>query len=46
MQKPFTTQPELFVSSSDMTHPILHSLDNIEALLDWSKNRRQTLLHL
>ena len=37
MQKSFTTQPELFMSSSDMTHPILHILDDTEALLDWSK---------
>ena len=37
MQKSFTTQPEFFVSSSDLEHPILHSLDDTEALLDWSK---------
>jgi hypothetical protein len=37
MQKPFTTQSELFVSSSDIDHPILHSLDDTEALLEWSK---------
>lgn len=36
MQKPFTTQSELFVSASDIDHPILRSLDDTEALLDWS----------
>ena len=35
MQKSFTTQPELFVSSADLNHPVLHTLDNTEALLDW-----------
>lgn len=35
MQKPFTTQSELFVSASDIDHPILRSLDDTEALLDW-----------
>ena len=40
MQKPFTTQPELFVSSSDFEHPILHSLDETEALLNWSEVER------
>jgi len=37
MQKSFTTQPQLFVSSTDLEHPILHSLDDTEALLDWSE---------
>lgn len=37
MQKTFSTQPELFVSTSDLEHPILHSLDDTEALLDWSQ---------
>ena len=37
MQKPFTTQSELFVSASDLDHPILRSLDDTEALLDWSQ---------
>ena len=37
MQKPFTTQSELFVSASDIDHPILRSLDDTEALLDWSQ---------
>jgi|TARA_R110001583_G_scaffold114949_2_gene265471 IS5 family transposase len=35
--KTFNTQPELFISASDLNHPILHSLDDTEALLDWSK---------
>jgi len=35
MQKTFSTQPNLFVSSSELEHPILHSLDDTEALLDW-----------
>jgi len=37
MQKSFSTQTKLFVSSSDLEHPILHSLDDAEALLEWSK---------
>ena len=37
MQKSFSTQPELFVSTSDLDHPILHSLDDTEALLEWSE---------
>jgi IS5 family transposase len=37
MQKPFTTQRDLLVSRSDLDHPILHSLDDTEALLDWSE---------
>ena len=40
MQKPFSTQPELFVSTSDLDHPILHSLDDTEALLEWSEIER------
>lgn len=37
MQKSFQTQPSLFVSSAEMSHPILCSLDDTEALLDWSE---------
>ena len=37
MQKPFITQPELFVTTSELEHPSLHALDDIEAVLDWSK---------
>ncbi|MDP0562369.1 MAG: transposase [Candidatus Endonucleobacter sp. (ex Gigantidas childressi)] len=37
MQKPFITQPKLFVSASDLNHPILRSLDDTEALLEWSE---------
>jgi len=37
MQKPFSTQPDLFVSTADLEHPILHSLDDTEALLEWSE---------
>lgn len=37
MQKPFTTQSELFVSASAIDHPILRSLDDTEALLEWSR---------
>ena len=40
MQKPFTAQPDLFVSTSDLEHPILHPLDDTEALLDWSEIER------
>jgi IS5 family transposase len=43
MQKPFTIQPKLFVSTADLKHPILHSLDDTEALLDWSKIEAQLL---
>lgn len=35
MQKSFSTQPKLFVSATDLNHPLLHSLDDTEALLDW-----------
>lgn len=37
MQKSFITQPELFISSTDLEHPVLHALDDTEAVLDWSK---------
>ncbi len=37
MQKSFTTQPELFVSSADLEHPVLHALDDTESLLDWTQ---------
>ena len=37
MQKPFVTQAELFVSSSDLEHPALHAFDDTEAVLDLSK---------
>lgn len=37
MQKSFTTQTSIFTSTSDLDHPILHSLDDTEALLDWSE---------
>lgn len=37
MQKPFASQPDLFVSTSDLDHPILHALDDTEALLEWSE---------
>ena len=37
MQKPFATQPELFISSREINHPSLHALDATEAVLDWSK---------
>lgn len=37
MQKSFITQPELFISTTDLEHPLLHALDDTEALLDWSK---------
>lgn len=36
MQKSFITQPELFISTTDLEHPILHALDDTESLLDWS----------
>lgn len=37
MQRSFNTQTELFISTSMLDHPILHSLDDTEALLDWSE---------
>lgn len=37
MQKSFNTQTELFISTSALDHPILHSLDDTEALLDWDQ---------
>ena len=37
MQNSFTTQPELFMLASDLDSPILNSLDDTEALLDWSE---------
>ena len=37
MQKPFSTQPELFVTSTDLEHPSLQGLDGAEAVLDWAK---------
>ena len=37
MQKSFTTQTDLFISASALDHPILHSLDDTEALLEWSE---------
>ena len=40
MQKPFTTQPALFVSITDLEHPILHALDDTEALLDGAEIER------
>ena len=40
MQKSFSTQPGLFVSARDLEHPILHALDDTEALLDGSDFER------
>ena len=37
MQKPFTTQTDLFISASALDHPVLRSLDDTEALLEWSE---------
>jgi IS5 family transposase len=37
MQKPFSTQPELFVTSADLEHPSLQGFDGAEAVLDWAK---------
>ena len=37
MQNSFTTQPELFMLASDLDGPTLNSLDDTEALLDWSE---------
>ena len=40
MQKSFSTQPGLLVSARDLEHPILHALDDTEALLDGSEIER------
>lgn len=37
MRKTFQTQPELFVTSTELDHPALHGLDGAEAVLDWSR---------
>jgi hypothetical protein len=34
MQKPFATQPELFVTTRELDRPALHALDDTEAVLD------------
>ena len=39
-QKSFSTQPELFVSASDIDHPKLRSLDDTEVLLERSEIER------
>jgi IS5 family transposase len=40
MQKSFSTQPELFLTSADLEHPGLQGLDEVEAVLDWAKLER------
>jgi IS5 family transposase len=35
MHKPFSTQPELFITTADLEHPSLRGLDGAEAVLDW-----------
>ena len=40
MQKSFSTQTQLFISDADLDHPILRSLDDTVALLDWSQIER------
>jgi IS5 family transposase len=37
MQKPFSTQPELFVTGADLEHPSLRGLDGAEAVMDWAE---------
>lgn len=37
MQKSITTQTHLFVSNTNLDHPILRSLDDTETLLDWTE---------
>ena len=37
MRKPFSTQPELFITSVDLEHASLQGLDGAEAILDWVK---------
>ena len=40
MQKPFRTQPALFVPAAELDHPALRALDDAESLLDWSEIER------
>ncbi len=40
MQKSFLTQPELFITNADLTHPSLQGLDGAEAVLDWARLER------
>jgi len=40
MQNPFATQPELFLTNTDLEHPSLQGLDGAEAVLDWAKLER------
>lgn len=40
MHKPFSTQPELFITSADLEHPSLRGLDGAEAVLDWGELER------
>lgn len=40
MQNPFSTQPELFVTSNDLEHASLRGLDGAEAVLDWLELER------
>jgi len=40
MQKPFVSQPALFVTSADLEHPSLQGLDGAEAVLDWTALER------
>ena len=40
MQKLFSTQPELFITSANLEHASLQGLDGAEAILDWVKLER------
>jgi IS5 family transposase len=37
MQKPFSTQPELFITSANLEHASLQMLEGAEVILDWVK---------
>ena len=37
MQKSFSTQIDLFITNADLDYPIVHSLDDTEALLYWKE---------
>lgn len=37
MQKPFSSQPALFITHTDLDHPSLQGLNGAEAVLDWAK---------
>lgn len=37
MQKPFDSQPHLFITPKDLEHKAMHKLDEAESLFDWDR---------